>query len=56
MLITDVFQVFGVKPVTMQAQATAPPDMMCKDKFLIQSTIVPSGKTDKDITSSMVSA
>uniref|UniRef100_A0A0A0LWK4 MSP domain-containing protein n=1 Tax=Cucumis sativus TaxID=3659 RepID=A0A0A0LWK4_CUCSA len=25
----------------MQAQQMAPPDMKCKDKFLIQSTIVP---------------
>ncbi|XP_031736065.1 vesicle-associated protein 2-1-like [Cucumis sativus] len=27
--------------ITMQAQQMAPPDMKCKDKFLIQSTIVP---------------
>ncbi|KAJ8573328.1 hypothetical protein K7X08_009839 [Anisodus acutangulus] len=36
--------------VTMQAQKEAPPDMQCKDKFLIQSTIAPSGTTNKDIT------
>ncbi|CAA0839855.1 Vesicle-associated protein 2-2 [Striga hermonthica] len=27
--------------VTMQAQKSAPPEMQCKDKFLIQSTAVP---------------
>lgn len=41
--------------VTMQAQRTAPPDMECKDKFLIQSTIVPLGTTDENIMPSMVS-
>jgi hypothetical protein len=41
--------------VTMQAQRTAPPDMACRDKFLIQSTIVPDGTTDENITPSMVS-
>ncbi|KAJ0013855.1 hypothetical protein Pint_20635 [Pistacia integerrima] len=39
--------------VTMQAQGVAPPDMVCKDKFLIQSTVVPVGTTDEDITASM---
>ncbi|KAK9919656.1 hypothetical protein M0R45_028242 [Rubus argutus] len=39
--------------VTMQAQRTALPDMECRDKFLIQSTIVSSGTTDEDITASM---
>ncbi|KAL3591318.1 hypothetical protein D5086_009958 [Populus alba] len=38
--------------VTMQSQKEAPPDMVCKDKFLIQSTVVPVGTTEKDITSS----
>ncbi|KAK7843404.1 vesicle-associated protein 2-2 [Quercus suber] len=38
---------------TMQAQRTAPPDMVCKDNFLIQSTIVPVGTIDEDITPSM---
>ncbi|KAJ6359892.1 hypothetical protein OIU77_003990 [Salix suchowensis] len=38
--------------VTMQAQKVAP-DMACRDKFLIQSTIVPVGTTEKDITPSM---
>lgn len=40
--------------VTMQAQRMAPPDMLCKDKFLIQSTVVPVGTTEDDITSDMV--
>ncbi|WJX90551.1 hypothetical protein P8452_72436 [Trifolium repens] len=39
--------------VTMQAQRTAPPDMNCKDKFLILSTVVPYGTTEDDITSDM---
>ncbi|KAJ4957088.1 hypothetical protein NE237_013871 [Protea cynaroides] len=39
--------------VTMQAQREVPPDMQCKDKFLIQSTAVPFGTTEKDITPSM---
>ncbi|CAJ2634396.1 unnamed protein product [Trifolium pratense] len=39
--------------VTMQAQRTAPPDMNCKDKFLIISTVVPFGITEDDITSDM---
>lgn len=38
----------------MQAQRTAPPDLECRDKFLIQSTIVPEGTTDEDINASMV--
>ncbi|KAG8636627.1 vesicle-associated protein 1-2 isoform X2 [Manihot esculenta] len=41
--------------VTMQAQKVAPPDLQCKDKFLIQSTVVPFGTTDEDITSGMFS-
>ncbi|KAK4849717.1 hypothetical protein QYF36_000159 [Acer negundo] len=41
--------------VTMQSQGVAPPDMLCKDKFLIQSTIVPDGTIDEDIDSSMFS-
>ncbi|XP_034684953.1 vesicle-associated protein 1-2-like isoform X2 [Vitis riparia] len=39
--------------VTMQAQRVAPPDMQCKDKFLIQSTVVPYGTTETDIRSDM---
>lgn len=40
--------------VTMQAQRVAPPGLECKDKFLIQSIVVPFGATDEDITSDMV--
>jgi hypothetical protein len=43
-----------VDVVTMQAQRVAPPDRQCKDKFLIQSTVVPFGTTEEDITSDMV--
>ena len=38
----------------MQAFKEPPPDMVCKDKFLIQSTAVPEETTDEDITASMV--
>ncbi|TYJ01940.1 hypothetical protein E1A91_A13G189600v1 [Gossypium mustelinum] len=37
--------------VIMQAQREAPPDLICRDKFLIQSTVVPVGTNDEDITS-----
>lgn len=40
--------------VTMQAQKDAPPDMQCKDKFLLQSVVAPDGVTPKDITPEMV--
>ncbi|KAK7348196.1 hypothetical protein VNO80_22746 [Phaseolus coccineus] len=39
--------------VTMQAQRIAPPDMQCKDKFLIQTTVAPLGATEEDITYNM---
>ncbi|KAL0414644.1 UNVERIFIED_CONTAM: Vesicle-associated protein 2-2 [Sesamum radiatum] len=39
--------------VTMQAQKSASSEMQCKDKFLIQSTVVPFGTTEEEITSSM---
>lgn len=39
--------------VTMQAQKEAPPDMQCKDKFLLQSVIVSPGTMAKDITPEM---
>ncbi|PSS11531.1 Vesicle-associated protein 1-1, N-terminally processed like [Actinidia chinensis var. chinensis] len=39
--------------VTMQAQKEAPPDMQCKDKFLLQSAVASPGATPKDITSEM---
>ncbi|KAI4372595.1 hypothetical protein MLD38_010807 [Melastoma candidum] len=41
--------------VTMQAQRTAPPDLICKDKFLLQSTVVPDDAIEDDITSSLFS-
>ncbi|KAI7732476.1 hypothetical protein M8C21_012532 [Ambrosia artemisiifolia] len=40
-----------IKPITMQAQKEAPPDLICSDKFLIQSTIVPNGTTEDNIMS-----
>jgi hypothetical protein len=40
--------------VTMQGQKESPPDMQCKDKFLLQSVVAPDGTTTKDITSDMV--
>lgn len=40
--------------VTMQAQKEAPPDMQCKDKFLVQSVVVAEGTLVKDITGDMV--
>lgn len=39
--------------VTMQAQKEAPPDMQCKDKFLLQCAIASPGATAKDITPEM---
>ncbi|KAH6822983.1 Plant VAMP membrane family protein [Perilla frutescens var. hirtella] len=39
--------------VNMQAQKEAPPDMQCRDKFLVQSVIVPNGTTNKDINQEM---
>lgn len=39
----------------MQAQRTAPPDFNCKDKFLVQSAVVPAGTTEDDISSDLVS-
>ncbi|GJN14219.1 hypothetical protein PR202_gb01014 [Eleusine coracana subsp. coracana] len=35
--------------VTMQEQKTAPPNLQIKDKFLVQTTVVPVGTTDEDI-------
>ncbi|KAL6840902.1 hypothetical protein ACP4OV_029428 [Aristida adscensionis] len=39
--------------VTMQTQREAPPDMQCKDKFLVQSVVAPPGTTVKDVTGDM---
>lgn len=38
----------------MQAPRLAPPGMQSKDKFLIQSTIVPFGTTEEGISPGMV--
>ena len=45
---------FGSHSVTMQAQKEAPPDMQCKDKFLLQSVKAYDGATAKDISAEMV--
>ena len=42
--------IVGCDSVTMQAQKEAPPDMQCKDKFLLQSVKTNDGATPKDIT------
>ncbi|KAF5183975.1 Vesicle-associated protein 1-1 [Thalictrum thalictroides] len=39
--------------VTMQAQREAPPDLQCKDKFLLQSVSTSPGVTAKDIIPEM---
>ncbi|CAD5195343.1 unnamed protein product [Musa acuminata subsp. malaccensis] len=39
--------------VTMQSQREGPPDMQCKDKFLVQSVIIDQAATTKDITTEM---
>ncbi|KAL8142222.1 hypothetical protein V2J09_015254 [Rumex salicifolius] len=41
--------------VTMQQQKEAPPDMQCKDKFLLQSAVASPGATPKDMTAEMFS-
>lgn len=38
----------------MQAQKEAPPDMQCKDKFLLQSVVASPGATAKDISPEIV--
>lgn len=38
----------------MQAQREVPPDMQCKDKFLLQCVIANPGMTAKDIIPEMV--
>ncbi|XP_009389057.2 vesicle-associated protein 1-3 [Musa acuminata AAA Group] len=39
--------------VTMQAHKEVPPDLQCKDKFLVQSVVADDGATTKDITAEM---
>ncbi|KAK8613072.1 hypothetical protein V6N13_104394 [Hibiscus sabdariffa] len=41
--------------VTMQAQIVTPPHLTCKDKFLIQSTVIPLRTAEEDVTSNMFS-
>ncbi|CAK9226817.1 unnamed protein product [Sphagnum jensenii] len=41
--------------VTMQAQREAPPDMQCKDKFLVQSVVAPVGSSPKDVSPELFS-
>lgn len=36
--------------VTMQAQREAPPDMQCKDKFLVQSVVAPVGLQQQELS------
>ena len=46
---------FYLNVVTMQALRTAPPDMQLKDKFLVQTTVVPYGTSDEDLVPAFVS-
>nr|AIA66864.1 vesicle-associated membrane 1-3-like protein [Triticum monococcum] len=39
--------------VTMQAQREAPPDLQCKDKFLVQSVAAENGAATQDISAAM---
>ncbi|CAA7388642.1 unnamed protein product [Spirodela intermedia] len=41
--------------VTMQAQKVAPSDLQCKDKFLVQSTIVPYGTMEEGLQPNLFS-
>lgn len=34
----------------MQAQQVAPPVLQCRDKFLIQGTVIPFGTSEEDVT------
>lgn len=38
----------------MQAQREAPPDLQCKDKFLVQSVAAENGAATQDINAAMV--
>ncbi|KAH9626699.1 hypothetical protein KSS87_021598 [Heliosperma pusillum] len=50
---SDVLNALDIGNVTMQAQKESPPDMQCKDKFLVQSATAPDGISAKDITPEM---
>jgi hypothetical protein len=39
----------------MQGLLTAPPGMQLKDKFLVQTTVVPHGTSDKQLVPAFVS-
>jgi hypothetical protein len=39
----------------MQALRAAPPDMQLKDKFLVQTTVVPYGTSDEELVPAFVS-
>lgn len=55
MFISECLCSFKHNSVTMQAQRVAPADMQLRDKFLVQTTIVPYGTTDEDLVPSLVS-
>ncbi|VAH05063.1 unnamed protein product [Triticum turgidum subsp. durum] len=52
-ILMEMFQRVLCGPVTMQAQIVAPPDLQCKDKFLVQSVVVADRLSAKDITAQM---
>lgn len=45
---------FRCSAVTMQGLRSAPSEVECKDKFLIQSTVVDSGLKEEDVTLELV--
>lgn len=49
-----VLYAFCAPAVTMQAQTVVPPDLQCKDKFMVQSVVISDSLSAKDITSQMV--
>lgn len=54
LVLVDNLRTPALDLVTMQAQKEAPPDMQCKDKFLLQSVKTNDGTTAKDINAEMV--
>jgi hypothetical protein len=50
-----LYIVLYLNVVTMQALRTAPPDMQLKDKFLVQTTVVPYGTSDEELIPAFVS-
>lgn len=53
-IVLETLDALSKTVVAMQVQKEAPPDMQCKDKFLVQSVIVAEGTSAKDITGDMV--